>query len=202
MSIGFGHLAATLKAMHPDIGEESIEARIRYFHRHGFPSEKQGVGKGWRADYDATEVMKLACAFELLAAFVPPSQSISAVSASWESIEERLRGAWIERSERRFALPIILTGAAVGGKGEFEVALAPIEADDLRRWLQGRGDVRRIVVFDAVRVSRALEDGLTGEPPVDAASERGSRVPPDRQGRGSRMISLLDSWAQGKTASG
>lgn len=180
MSIGFGHLASVLRGMHPDADETSIEARVRYFQRRGFPNEDAAVGKGWRAEYGARDVMKLVCAFELLAAFVPPAQAIGIVTESWKAVEETLRGAWLERTTREFSLPLLLRGVGVGAKGETEGSLVAVTMDDLRGWLQGRGDQRVVMTVDAVRLVKALDAAL------------GNFLPPDRA---ERMRTSLNGWA-------
>lgn len=182
MSIGYGHLVSVLREMHPGADERSLEARVRYFQRRGFPNEDAGVGKGWRLDYGPAEIFKLACAFELLSAFVPPAQAAATLTESWSKISDTMRSAWLERDERTFALPVLLRGVGFGAKGEAAGTLVPITADDLRAWSQGRGPDRMLVSFDALRLAKALAAAI-------------ELLPPDRM---ERTQTLLNEWAAGR----
>ncbi len=180
MAIGYSHLVSVLRRMHPDADEKSIDARVRYFQRRGFPTEDAAVGKGWRSEYGPAELWKLACAFELLSAFVPPAQAAGTIVDSWAGIADTIRAAWLDREKRAFALPVLLRGVGVGAKGETAGEIVAITADDLRAWLQGQGSDRMMVAFDALRLAKALASA------IDEA------LPRDRAGG---VLIALDVWA-------
>jgi hypothetical protein len=180
MTIGYGHLVSVLRQMHSDADEKSLDARVRYFQRRGFPSEDAAVGKGWRSEYGPAEIFKLACALELLNAFVPPAQAAATVADSWRDIADTLRIAWLERERREFALPVLLRGVGFAAKGDAAGVLVAITADDLRTWLQGRSSERMMVTFDALRLARALASAIEKTLP---------------QERADRVRVSLDGWA-------
>lgn len=182
MDLGSGQMAALLQDLHQGVAAASLDARMKYFQRRGFPSGEVAVGKGWRAEYGPTDMMKLVIAFELLDSFVPPAQASALVAASWAGVREALAEAWVSRRDRQFALPIILKSEGFGSKTRDVGSLDPCTADDIRAWLQGAGSRRAVVVMDALRIVKAFDTALASvlpEPKVD------------------RMRAAFDEWAAG-----
>lgn len=179
MVLGNSHMVAVLAALHPEVGRTSIAARLRYFQRRNYPSGDMKVGKGWRIEYGAVDVLKLAVTYELLVSFVPPDEATRMVDGSWSAVEDTFRNAWIGREARRDALLLGVVGTGIAAKSEAEGSLEPVSAPDLRQWLQGVGANRLVTVVDAVRIAKALEGAL-----MDSAGEKGTR-----------MIASLNDWA-------
>lgn len=200
MPLGAGQLASVLGAMHPEIDEASLDARLKYFQRRDFPSDRVAVGKGLRAEYGAEDLMMAVWAFELLAGYVPPAQVMELVRDRWEAIEWTLREAWSDR-DREFASPVLVRGVGVGPKGVGGGSLAAITQDDLRRWMQGRGDFRSALLLDARRIARDFDRALEATiPKVGTADGR----PPEVRAAEARIADVrasLDRWAGSRPAS-
>lgn len=167
MLFGFGNLLAVLAAVHPEVGEDIVEARLKYLQRLPFPAEHIKVGKGGRANYSADDLMKLVVAFELLAVGIVPAQAAGIVAERWSKLSPDIADAWVFRSN---PIESILLLARIdgfdtrrGNTGTAEV----FNNEDLLIWRKQRDlKDRRAVVVDLLAMARALAKAFETEKPV------------------------------------
>lgn len=159
MALGFGQVRAVLAGMHRGVPPDTVEARLKYLQRLPFPRAFEDVGRGGRIDYGPEDLLRLVCAFELLAAGVTPQPAASFVDRNWTGLSAAFAQAW-ELADRPLASLVVLArvdGLEAGSGGGADCG--PDEAVML--WRKRRDvDDRRATVLDLVATVRALRSAL------------------------------------------
>jgi hypothetical protein len=147
-----------LQQLHPSWAQRSIDGRLKYFMRQGWPSPAVAAGRGAKVRLGVDDVMKFALLMELLDAMVPPGPAAAMIDASWADLRTGLAGAWVERADRQSALPIVLhmRSAEDGVSGTVVVGTN----DGVRQWLNGEGAGRWLLLLDSARLIRSLDKAL------------------------------------------
>lgn len=163
MELGFGQLLDILAEMHPDVDPKVVSARLKYFQRlpEPFPSKATIVGAGARATYSAEDLMGLVLAFEFLAIGLAPLQSALLVRDDWPRLSSSFAKAWFTR-EARDPMIVMVRAEGLGSKRGLTGSIAIGDEIDLRNWAIAKVvEDRRLAVFDAGRVARALDGAIS-----------------------------------------
>lgn len=163
MSLGFGQLLAILSAMHADVAQKVVQARLKYFQQlqPPFPSSAHLRDESnTRASYSAEHLMMLALAIELLAVGIPPLQSATLVRSAWEAAAAELAARWTDDQSGAASFALAIPEgleARRGAGGRLEIGG---EATLRAWWSNADPAARRVTVVDLSKVVEALKSAV------------------------------------------
>ena len=184
----------------------ALLGRFKYFQRMSFPGGSN-AGVGSRVDYDLSQVLALALAFEVQETAAAPLRVVRLLRHRWPEIERALVATWA--STEGFGGEALLLAHSPGALAEMGLAddedrvpadaLEAMSAERVVRWLQEpeTGGAPSVYLIDLSRFIRQVAAALlsVAEVPGDDLAER------FREMGGSAFGTLdMSKWVVGKVA--